>query len=183
MEESAIIETLKPSLLSNIWVERRFIIYMMVAAIIGIYALANLFKFFEAMLGIFAFVGIVFFGFVAIVAHVRYYFYYERNRKVELYHDRMIIKLKNEEIQQILKSDIIKIILYDKRHIDEGNFFPTILDSFYYLIIISKNQERVILTCLLDIKLKKKINIWYGQELKHSYQFFPFPLFGDLSEI
>lgn len=32
-----------------------------------------------------------------------------------------------------------------------------------------------ILTCLLDIKLTKKVTAWYGQPPEHKYQFFPFP--------
>jgi hypothetical protein len=122
----------------------------------------------------------VFLGFVAIAAHVRYYFHYERRRKGELFGDRMIINVNDKVMEQILKNDILKITLYDKRHVDEGNLFPTVLDSFYYLIATCKNQEAVILTCLLDIKLKKKITAWYGQELEHKYQFFPFPLFSEL---
>ncbi len=183
MGQSTIIETLETSLLANILVEWFFIIQFIVATIIGIYTQLNLVEFLELLLGFFLFVGIVFLGFVAIVAHVRYYFHYEQHRKVELYADRMVISVNDQVIEQIFKNDIIKIILYDKRHVDEGNLFPTLLDSFYYLDVIGKNKEKVILTCLLDIKLKKKIAAWYGKELEHNYQLFPFPFFSALSNL
>ncbi len=127
------------------------------------------------MLLFFLFVGIFFLGFVAIAAHIRYYFHFEKRRKVELHPDRMVIAVNDQVVEQIFKKDIVNITLYDKRHIDTGNPFPTLLDSFYYLGVTGKNQERIVLTCLLDIRLKKKITAWYGQELEHTYQFFPFP--------
>jgi hypothetical protein len=175
MEQSTEFETLEPSLLVNIWAERLFIIFFIVATIIGIYVHGSLFQYFEVLLVFFLFVGIVFLGFVAMAAHVRYYFHFEKRRKVELHPDRMVIIVNNQVVEQILKRDIIKITLYDKRHVDVGNLFPTLLDTFYYLDITGKNQERIVLTCLLDIRLKKKITAWYGQELEHTYQFFPFP--------
>lgn len=175
MEQSTEFETLETSLLVNIWAERLFIIFFIVATTISIYVHGSLFEYFEVVLVFFLFVGIVFLGFVAIAAHLRYYFHFEKRRRVELYPDRMVIKVNDKVREQIFKSDIVKITLYDKRHVDTGNLFPTLLDTFYYLGITGKNQERVILTCLLDIRLKKKITAWYGQELEHTYQFFPFP--------
>ncbi len=154
----------------------------MITIIIGIYVHASVYEFFEVLLFSFLFFGIAFLGFVAITAHIRYYFHYELHRKVELFTDKMVIKVKDKVVGQLLKNDIVKITLYDKRHIDEANLFPTLLDSFYYLIVTGKNQERIILTCLLDIRLKKKIAAWYGQELEHVYQLFPFPLFTELEE-
>jgi hypothetical protein len=87
----------------------------------------------------------------------------------------MVITVNDKVVEQIFKKDIINITLYDKRHVDTGNLFPVLLDTFYYLVVTGKNQETVVLTCLLDIRLKKKITAWYGQELEHTYQFFPFP--------
>ena len=179
MEQDKEIETFETSLLANMWAERRFIGLLIVVIIISsIYGHLNSIQFFEEMLGMFFFIGIALLGFVAIAAHVKYYFHFDRNRKVELFTDRMIISLNSQVTEQILKTDIIKITLYDKRHVNEANLFPTVLDSFYYLIVIGKNKERVVLTCLLDIKLKKKIAAWYGHELEHEYQFFPFPQAG-----
>jgi hypothetical protein len=175
MEQGTMTETLKTSLPANIWVERFFIILFMVATAISIYVHGTLFQYVEVMSIFFLFVGIFFLGFVAIAAHLRYYFRFEKGRKVELHEDRMVITLKDQVVEQISKKDIIKITLYDQRHGDGGNAFPTLLDCFYYLVVIGKNQERIVLTCLLDIRLKKKIAAWYGQELKHTYQFFPFP--------
>ena len=147
----------------------------MMAAAIGIYIHFNLLQIFELMVGSFFMTGIIFLAFVGIAAHLRYYFNFERHRKLELYTDRMVICVNNQVVGQILKNDIIRITLYDKRHVDEGNLFPIQLDSFYYLVVTGKNQERVVLTCLLDIRLKKKITAWYGREPEHIYQFFPFP--------
>jgi hypothetical protein len=175
MEQSTIIETLETSLLVNIWAERLFIIFFIVATIISIYVHVTLFQYFEVMLLFFLFVGIFFLGFVAIAAHVRYYFHFEKRRKVELHPDRIVIALNDQVLEQIFKKDIINITLYDKRHVDTGNLFPTLLDSFYYLDVTGKNQEKIVLTCLLDAQLKKKITAWYGQEFEHTYQFFPFP--------
>ena len=146
----------------------------MVATAISIYVHGTLIKYFEMLFFFFLFVGIFFLGFVAIAAHIRYYFHFEKRRKVELHTDRMVITMNDQVVEQLLKKDIISITLYDKRHVD-GNLFPVLLDSFYYLGVTGKNQERIVLTCLLDIRLKKKITTWYGQELKHTYQFFPFP--------
>lgn len=175
MQENTVIQTFETSVLVNIWAERLFIIDLMVVVIIGVYGHFNLNMIFELLLLSSIFIGVVFLGFIAIGAHVKYYFKFERHRKVELYADRIIIYVNNQVKEEILKSDITRIILYDKRHTTTGNVFPTLLDSFYYLIIMGKNQDKVILTCLLDIGLKKKITAWYGQELEHTYQFFPFP--------
>ena len=175
MEQSTIIETFETSLGVNIWVERYSIVVYLITGIIAIYAHLSLVIFFEALLGIFLFTGIVFMGFVGIAAHIRYFFYFERNRKVELYRDRMVISVNGEVAEQIFKNDIVKIILRDKIKSYGYNLWPTSADPFYYLVVLGKNQEKVILTCLLDIGLKKKIAGWYGQELEHKYQFFPFP--------
>ena len=175
MEQSPIIETFETSLLANVWAEWLFIVYFVVTVFISIYVHFDLFEFFELVLGMFLFAGIVFLGFVAIAAHIRYYFHFERRRKVQLYADKMVISVKDQVTDQILKNDIVKITLYDKRHVDDGNLFPTLLDSFYYLVVVCKNQELIVLTCLLDVRLKKKISAWFGQELEHQYQFFPFP--------
>jgi hypothetical protein len=175
MEQSTEFETLEPSLLVNIWAERLFIIFFIVATIIGIYVHGSLFQYFEVLLVFFLFVGIVFLGFVAMAAHVRYYFHFEKRRKVELQLDSMVIILNDQVVEQIYKKDIIKITLYDKQRADGGNLLPTALDSLYYLVVTGKNVESIVLTCLLDIRLKKKIAAWYGEELKHTYQFFPFP--------
>lgn len=175
MEQSTIIETLETSLLVNIWAQRLFIIFFMVATAISIYVHGTLVQYFEVMFFFFLWVGIFFLGFVAIAAHIRYYFHFEKHRKVELHPEKMVITVNNQVVEQIFKKDISNITLYDKRHVDTGNAFPTLLDSFYYLEVTGKNQERIVLTCLLDIRLKKKITAWYGQEFKHTYQFFPFP--------
>src|SRR5579871_1611849 len=175
MEQSKAIETLQTSILANIWAEGFFIVNFIVATTICIYAHASLLQYFEIMLGFFMFVGIFSLGFVAIAAHIRYYFHFERRRKVELYADRLVIIVNDQEVEQILKKDVAKITIYDKRHVDEPNMFPTLLDSFYYLTVIGINQERIVLTCLLDIRLKKKITAWYGERVDHVYQFFPFP--------
>jgi hypothetical protein len=179
MEQSIIIETLKTSLKVNIWVERNHFLIILMAVIVAIFACFSLIIFFELLGGIFLFAGIFFLGFVGIAAHIRYYFYFERNRKVELYSDRMVIIIDDQMIKEILKKDILKIMLFDKLKYESNsngyNMWPTFLDPFYYLELIGRNQERIVLTCLLDIRLKKKIAAWYGKELEHEYQFFPFP--------
>ena len=175
MEQNTTNETLETSLSANLWAERLLIITILMVAFISIYAHLNLLQFFESTLIIFLFVGTFFLGFVAIAAHIKYYFRFEKHRKVELYSDRMVVTVCNRVTEQILKTDILRITLYDKRHIDKTNLFPGFLDPFYYLTVTGKNRQEIILTCLLDIRLKEKINEWYGQELKHIYQFFPFP--------
>jgi hypothetical protein len=174
MEQGAITDTLKTSLPANIWVERQFILFFIVGTAISIYVHGTLFQYVEVMSIFFLFVGIFFLGFVAIAAHLRYYFHFEKGRKVELHWDRMVITLHDQVVEQIYKKDIIKITLYDQRR-DGGTAFPTFLDGFYYLVVTGENRERIVLTCLLDIRLKKKVAAWYGEELKHTYQFFPFP--------
>ena len=175
MEQSKTIETLQTSMLANIWAEGLFIINFIVATSICIYAHFRLTQYFEVMLGFFLLAGLFFLGFVAIAAHIKYYFHFERSRKVELYPDRMVITVNDQVVDHIFKEDIDKIALYERRRQGEANWVVTLLDSFYYLTVIGKNQERIVLTCILDIRLKKKITAWYGQELEHKYQFFPFP--------
>jgi len=175
MEQSITIETLETSLPVNIWAERQFILFFIVGTAISIYAHVTLLQYAEIMGIFFLFVGIFFLGFVAIAAHLRYYFHFEKRRKVELQLDSMVIILNDQVVEQIYKKDIIKITLYDKQRVDGGNLLPTALDSLYYLVVTGKNVESIVLTCLLDIRLKKKIAAWYGEELKHTYQFFPFP--------
>ena len=143
----------------------------LITCIIAIYAQLSLVIFFESLLGIFLFIGIFFLGFLGIAAHIRYYFHFESNRKVELYKDSMINYLNAKVTEQIFKNDIIKITLCDKINSYGSNFYPTSADPFYYLIVLVKNQEKIILTCLLDIGLKKKIAGWYGKEFEHMYQF------------
>src|ERR1700743_218942 len=140
MEQSTIIETLQTSLLVNIWAERLFIINFVVATAISIYVHGSIFEYLEVMLGFLLIVGIVFLGFVAIAVHIKYYFYFEKCRKVELYSDLMIITVNDRAVGQIFKKDIIRITLCDKRHVDTGNLFPTLLDTFYYLVVTGKNQ-------------------------------------------
>ena len=180
MEQSTIIETFETSLIANIWVERYNIMVFLMVSIIAIFVQFSLIIFLEFLLASLLFTGIFMLGFVGIAAHIRYYFHFERNRKVELYTDRMVINLNSDVLEEIFKKDIVKIILCDKLKykLESGgyNLWGTFADPFYYLVVIGKNKENVILTCLLDIKLKKKIAAWYGQELEHKYQFFPFPL-------
>lgn len=183
MEQNKIVETFETSLIANIWVERNNVIPFLLACIITIAVQFSLIKFFELLLGSFLFTGIIFLGFVGIAAHIQYHFHFEKNRKVHLFADRIIISISSEVFAQLFKKDIVKIILFDKLKSESKsggyNAWPTYLDPFYYLIVIGKNQERIILTCLLDIRLKKKIAAWYGQELEHKYQFFPFPANGE----
>jgi hypothetical protein len=173
MEQSTTIETLETSLPANIWAVRHFIVLFIVATAISIYVHGTLIQYLEIMAVSFLFIGIFFLGFVAIAAHLRYYFHFEKGRKVQLHPDRMVITLNDQVVEQIFKKDITKITLYDK--LQDGNAFPILLDSFYYLVVTGKNLQRIVLTCLLDIRLKKKITAWYGQEPEHIYQFFPFP--------
>ena len=174
MGQEKVVDTLKTSLLINIWAERNHIMLCFLTGILAIYAHLSLILFFEGLLGIFIFSGIVMLGFVAIVAHIKYYFNFEKNRKVELYSDRLVIIVDDKITDQIFKKDIIKITLFDKIR-STGKAWPTFVDPFYYLNVISIGQEKLILTCLLDMKLKKKIAAWCGQELEHKYQFFPLP--------
>jgi hypothetical protein len=175
MEQSTMIETFETSLIVNIWMQRNSFIGYLIAGIIAVLVHLSLVQFFELLLGVFLFTGTVLFGFVGIYAHIIYYFRFEINRKVKLYSDRIVIVKNGQIIQQLLKNEITKIILCDKIKSYGFNLDPTYADSYYYLIVIGKNQERIILTCLLNIRLKKKIAAWYGQELEHKYQFFPFP--------
>jgi hypothetical protein len=192
MEQSTIIAAFKTTLIANIWVERNNIIVLLMAGIAGIYMQFSFIKLFEMLLVFFTFTGIAFMGFVGIAAHIRYYFEFERNRKVELYTDRMVISVNDEVLEEVFINDLVKIVLHDKlrnysyesdRYDHYYNFYPSFADSFYYLAVIGKNQERIILTCLLDIKLKRKIAAWYGQKLEHKYQFFPFPTYASGSDM
>ena len=175
MEQEISVETFETSLALHIWVERGWIVVLLLTGIISIITHLGIKIFFEVLLGIFLFVGVVALGFVGIVAHIKYYFNIEKNRTVELYADRIVISLKGQIVENIPKNDIIEIELCDRFRV--GNFNPShsLLDNFYYLTVISMNQDSVILTCLLDIKLKKKIASWYGHEFQHKYKFLPFP--------
>lgn len=175
MEQSANPETLETSLIVNIWVQRWNIIVFFIVVILTIYVQLNLIQFVEVLLGAFLWTSIFMFGFLGIAAHIRYYFHYEKNRKVALYPDKIVVSKNNDIVMQVVKHDIVKIILRDKIKSYGYNLNPSFADPFYYLIVIYKGNESVILTCLLDLKLKKKISSWYGKEFEHSYQFFPFP--------
>jgi len=177
MEENSSIQELKTSFVVNIWVERNnFIVLLMVVIVAAVYGRQfNLMQLFELFVGSFLFAGIVFFGFVGIALHIRYYFHYEKYRSVKLFADRLVISIEHVETAEIFKKDIVKIILRDR--INSSGRYQTFVDPFYYLIVVSQNHEPVILTCILDMNLKKKIAGWYGQELEHKYQFFPSPLF------
>ncbi len=175
MGENTVIETFKTSLIVNIWMQRNSFIGYLIAGIIAVLAHFSLIQFFELLLGVFLFIGIALLGFVGIYAHILYYFRFERNRKVELYTDRIVTRKNDQIVQQMFKNEITRIILCDNIRSSGITSWSTYADSYYYLIVIGKNQERIILTCLLNISLKKKIDVWYGQEIEHKYQFFPFP--------
>ena len=174
MEQSIKIETFSVSFRNHLWAEQGSIMLVTLVGVIAIYAQFSVKLFFELLLGGFIFTGIVLMNFVAIALHIYYYFSIDRNKKVEMYTDRMVIYKDGKFVEQILKNDIERIILLDKIH-PEGNFRFWNSDIFYYLTIIGKNRERIVLTCLLNIKLKKKMAAWYGKEIEHKYQFFPFP--------
>src|SRR5215468_3876961 len=101
MEQSTIIETFETFLGVNIWLERNHIMIFLITGVISIFAQFSLVMFFELLLGIFLFTGIVCMGFAGIAAHIRYYFHFERNRKVELYTDRIEINVNREVLQKI----------------------------------------------------------------------------------
>lgn len=145
------------------------------ACIVAIIAQFNLIQFFELLLGFFLFMGIFLFGFIGIALHLKYYFRYERGRKIKFYEANITIIINERIVDQFLKNEINKIVLCDNLKSDSYNLFPTNIDSFYYLIVLGENGERIILTSLLDIKLKTKMIEWYGEKLEHKFQFFPFP--------
>ena len=175
MRQDEIIETFETSIIINIWVQRNSVVTCLITGIITIYAQLGLIAFFEALLGIFLFSGVVMLGFAGIVIHVKYYYHFEKNRRVELYTDRIEISRNGKVVKQVFKDDITGIILCDRLKSGGYNLYPTFADPYYYLDVIDKNKEEVILTCLLDIRLKKKIAAWYGQEPEHKYKFFPYP--------
>ena len=175
MEESTKRTSLETSLIVNIWMQRNDFIGYLMAIIVAVFVHLSFLQFFELLLGVFLFTGIALFGFVGLYAHILYYFRFEVNRKVELYTDRILTYKNAQKVQEMSKNEITKIILCDKLKSEGFNLWPSNADSYYYLIVIGKNKEQIILTCLLDIRLKKKIATWYGREFEHQYQFFPFP--------
>ena len=108
------------------------------ATAIGIYVHLTLFQYFELVLGFFLFAGIFFLGFVAIAAHLRYYFHFEKGRKVELLWDRMVITLHDQVVEQIFIKDIIKITLYDQRR-DGGN---CVSNTFGLFLLFGCNWQK-----------------------------------------
>lgn len=175
MKQRAIVEILKTSIKSNLWAQRWSILLFLMVCIVAYIAQFDIIQFFELLLGFMLFIGIFFFGFVGIALHTKYYFRYERNRKIKLCEDFLKVIINGQVINQIIKTEITKIVLCDNLKSDSFNLFPTIVDSYYYLIIIGENWEQIVLTSLLDVNLKRKIIQWYGQKLEHRYQFFPFP--------
>ena len=173
-EQSSKIETFNVSFKNHLLAEKNSIMVCILISILAIYLHLSLKMFLIGLVGGFIFTGIALMNFVGIALHIHYYFHFERNRKVELYTDRMVISINGNVEEQILKTEIAKIILHDKILLD-GNAWPMLYDNYYYLTVICKNRERIVLTYLLNIKLKKKMAAWYGKELEHKYQFFPFP--------
>ena len=174
LEQNSKIETFEVSFMNHLWVEKNSFLVFILITFLAIYLDLSLKMFLIGLAGGFIFAGIALMNFVGIALHIHYFFQFERNRKVELYTNRIEISKNGIIEEQILKIDIAKITLSDKILLD-GNAWPFLFDNYYYLTVIGKNQEKIILTCLLDIKLKKKVAAWYGKELEHKYQFFPFP--------
>jgi hypothetical protein len=175
MKQDAKIDEFETTLMLNLWAERYNFVIILIVVAIAIYAQFSIYMFIKLLLLSFLTLGIIAFGFVGIAAHIRYYFDFERKRKVLLYSDRMVIIQNRQVVRQLFRNDITEIILHDRLRTSESNFVMTLMDSYYYLEVIDKAKETEILTCLLDISLKKKIAAWFGQKLKHEYQFFPFP--------
>lgn len=168
------VQILKTSLRSNLWVHRWTFVLCLIIVVCSIIGEVNFVQFIEIALVLFLFSGIFFFGFVGIALHLRYYLHYEKGREVKLFEDHITV-IDEYGVNQIFKKEVAKIMLFNNIKYNDYNLFPTSIDRFYYLTIIAENGEQLILTCILDTKLKKKIVEWYGREPEHKYQFFPFP--------
>jgi len=178
-----IVKKFETSLKIHLWLERWNFLVILFAIVIGMYEKFTISKMLELAIGGLLFTGIVLLGFIAIALHVQYYFYLERNRKVELLTDRLIITNSDQTVIELSINDVAKITIFDRLRTfgykSDGydsyhNLYPSFADSFYYLILVSKNNETVVLTSLLDITLKKKIALWYKKGIEHKYQFLPF---------
>lgn len=83
-----------------------------------------------------------------------------------------IIK-KSITLYEISNKQICKIVLYDKNKSYGYNLFPTLLDEYYYMLIILKDNRSVVVTCLMDIHLKDKVEKWSNINIEHKYKIFP----------
>lgn len=118
-------------------------------------------------------IGIPMLGFLAIGVHLQYYFKIEKDREIQLKRNEMIIYKKSILIDKFSKEDIINIILYDKI-LSGGNYFPTLLDNYYYIVVSFKGNRTISFTSLSDIHLKKKLEKWSGHLIEHKYKFLPY---------
>lgn len=160
---------------TNIWLQRGYFVGFAISAIVGCLAHFSWIMLVKLILGYFLFSSFALFGIVAIFVHVKYYFQFERGRSVEVYSDKMTLFKNCEVVEEIQRAEVLKIILCDKLKSDGYNLWPTYADSFYYLVIIRSNHQRLVLTCLLDLKLKETMKAWLGHEFQHKYQFIPLP--------
>lgn len=71
--------------------------------------------------------------------------------------DEVVFYKNNVEIRRFAHNAIRKIILYRSASLDKGGIPISPLESYHYAEIISKNNEVLIITCLMSTDIKNAL--------------------------
>ena len=86
--------------------------------------------------------------------------------------DTKIIEIKNNKKFFYLKSDINKVILCKSASLDKGGIPFSAMEFYYYIRIVLKSNEEIIITCLLIDDLDKLLSEFQGIKLERKKRFY-----------
>lgn len=91
----------------------------------------------------------------AIYLHLEYYFK-NKNEIVEIRESKIVVT-KKTVVTTYQINEIDKVILFKARNLDKKKIQFAAMESYYYLKLITKKGEEIILTCLLDPNIDELI--------------------------
>jgi len=109
-----------------------------------------------------------------VILHIRYL---NLNKEVEYeVYSNKIVQRKSGEVKVITTTEIKKIIIYmapNKRNSNGIQLLP--FESYYYMKVVLKNGESLIITCLLVSNLKLFMSTIQGVYYQHTRKLFCYP--------
>lgn len=161
---------LKNTLKRNLWILRNIICSNTLAFVIWVYFLKI-----YGLIGLLVMLGlldIVLLGLMGVFIH-RQYYSFEKKRLINISGKTARFFYEGKLIKEVDRNDINRIILIDKI-MNDGNSFPTFVDSYFFFTIMLNDGTHMIITCLMHPMLKNIIKEWSKIEIEHKNVFFPF---------
>lgn len=170
---------LKNTFKSNLWILRNIICSNIFAFVIWVYFLKT-----YGIIGLLIMLGfldIILLGLIGVFIH-RQYYSFEKRRLINISGNTARFFYEGKLIKEVEGNDISRIILIDKI-MNDGNSFPTFVDSYFFFTIILNDGTHMIITCLMHPMLKNIIKEWSKIEIEHKNVFFPFLRLKSLSSL